>query len=767
MSSEVGTLYRFDGIELHSGRRSLNRLGERIPLAPKSFDVLLYLVANAGRVVSKDELLKAVWPGSFVEESNLTQHIFRLRKVLADIDNAIATIPGRGYQFTAPVQTIAEDPPTPPDQPVAATPVTLHPSTASPRVGRWTVAAFIIVLCALIGWGIRNRLSGAVPGDHHEVVLADFENSAGDPDLDRSLKTLLAIDLTQSPTLVVASDSDTRKILKLMSRPADSDITPSVAREVCERLNDQVVLSGLIARFGQKYLVTLTATDCSDGKDLVSTKAVASNRDGVIAAVDSASADMRQRLGEPLPGLHHVGQHLLMAHTFSLDALKAYSQARSFHIMLKYADAIPSYKRAIELDPTFADAWAQLANCYNNMGEAQLGKDAMAKAYGLRDQAEEPERLRITSMYEYWTTGDRHAAIRTYQAWADLYPRQSNPWVLLGQFQGSVGRPDLAVEALQHAVSLNPGSISATTSLAHFQLRDDRLDDAKATCNRALARGLENEDYHEELLGIANLQHDDAAFQQQMAWFRTNASEDDLAGIEAQIDASQGKMHSAVAHWLHIVDLAHKAGLNEAALEGFSGVPESEAEVGLILQARAHLQRYDPLPHLIGPSFTSVIVGAAEAGDLDLAQKTLRYMEDNGKQDSDVHEVFGPEGEAAIALAQNKPDVAIRAMQPSAPFELTDPSVEAMKGRAYLAAHQPEPAIREFRTIIDRPWTSAISPNVPLAHLGLARALQQQGDPSAARQEYETFFHLWKDADPDLPILKQAHAEYAHLKQSH
>jgi DNA-binding winged helix-turn-helix (wHTH) protein/tetratricopeptide (TPR) repeat protein len=765
MAPEVSNLYRFGEFELHAGRRSFTRLGEKIPLAPKTFDVLVYLVANAGRVVLKQDLLAAVWPGSFVEESNLTQHIFTLRKVLTDRSIFIATIPGRGYQFTAIVETIPDAPPAQSLNP--ALPEAPPPPTSAVRPAYWAYAIIIIVLCGLAGWGMRQRINGAIPGDHHELVLADFENSTGDPDLDHTLKTLLAIDLSQSPTLVLASDSDIRKVLKLMSRPTDSDLPTPVAREVCERLNDQVVLSGLIARFGQQYLVTLTAADCSNGKDLVHTKAVASNREAVIAAVDSASADMRRLLGEPLPSLRHAGQHLALAHTFSLEALQAYSQARALHTQLKYADAIPSYKRAIELDPSFTDAWAQLANCYNNIGEAQLGRDAMAKAYELRDQAEEPERLRITAMYEYWKTGDRHAAIRTYQAWANLYPRQTNPWVLLGQFEGSTGRPDLAVDALQHAVSLSPGSISATTSLAHFQLLDDRLDDAKATCRRALARGLENEDYHEELLGIANLQHDDPAFQQQISWFRAYGSEEDLAAIEAEVDASQGKMHSAVAHWLHLVDLAQKAGLNEAALEGFSSVPESEAEVGLIPQARDHLKRYDSVPHLIGPSFTSVIVGAAEAGDLDLAQKTLHYMQDNGKQDTDVHELFAPEGQAAIDLAQNKPTEALAALQPSAYLELTDPSVPALKGRAYLAAHQPEAAAREFRIILDRPYLSAISPNLPLAHLGLARALQQLQNPAAARQEFETFFQLWKDADPDLPILKQAHQEYASLKQSH
>jgi DNA-binding winged helix-turn-helix (wHTH) protein/tetratricopeptide (TPR) repeat protein len=672
MPLEISNLYRFGDFDLHAARRSFTRLGEKIPLAPKTFDVLLYLVAHSGRVIPKQELLAAVWPGSFVEDSNLTQHIFALRKALTDRSSFIATLPGRGYQFTAVVETIPDPPPTPiPHQ--APLPATSLPSHASSRLAFWTYSTIIILVCALVGWGMRQRISGAIPGDHHEIVLADFENSTGDPDLDHSLKTLLAIDLTQSPTLVLASDSDTRKVLKLMSRPTDSELTPTLAREVCERLNDQVVLSGLIARFGQKYLITLTASDCSDGKDLVHTKSTASNREGVIAAVDEASADMRRRLGEPLPALHHPGQPLLLAHTFSLEALQAYSQARALHVKLKYADAIPSYKRAIELDPTFADAWAQLANCYGNIGEAQLGKDAMAKAYELRDQAEEPERLRITAMYEYWKTGDRHAAIRTYQAWAALYPRQSNPWVLLGQFQGSTGRPDLAVESLQHAVALNPGSASATSSLAEFQRYDGRLDDAKTTIRRALARGINNPEHHRILLDIAFLQHDDPAFNEQLAWFRANTSEEDLAALQADIDAAQGKLHAAVALWLHLFDLQQKAGLQEAALEGFSGVPDAEADAGLIPDVRAHLKRYDPLVHLTGPSLTFVIFGAAEAGNLPLAHTYLKYMQDNGPQDSDVHELFGPEGEAAILIAQKHPDQAIAAMQPTAPSNSPTP----------------------------------------------------------------------------------------------
>ncbi len=772
MLPEVNNIYRFEDFELHTGRRTLSRFGEKIPLAPKTFEVLVCLVTHAGHVLSKQDVIKTVWPESFVEESNLTQHIFWLRKAFGDKSPCIVTIPGRGYMFTAPVETLDTEKVTPPSQVLLAdptgitsvTPVQLLHSRNAYRPTYWAFIGIFVVLAVLIGWGARHRLHGAVPGDHHEVVLADFENTTGNADFDRTLKTLLTIDLNQSPYLLVASDSSVRKVLKLMNRSADGDITAPVAREVCERLNDQVILAGLIARFGQKYLVTLTATDCSDGKDLVQTKAVASNREDVIKAVDTVAAEMRERLGEPLKSLHRRGQPLLLAHTFSLDALKAYSQARALHVKLKYAAAVPLYKHAIELDSSFADAWAQLANCYNNMGEAELGKDSMAKAYALRDQADEPARLRITAMYEYWKTGDRHAAIRTYESWAALYPNQTNPWVLLGQFQLSVGRTDLAVQALKRAVALDAGSTSAATSLAEAQRYNGQVDDAKATCLAALSRGLDGVELHRSLLEVAFLQRDKLAFQQQMAWFHDNASEEDRETVQADVDVAEGKYHSAVAHYLHLAGLEQTDGLNEAALERFVGVPQEEAEAGLVDDARQHFKRYAAFTHLIDPSLATVVITAAELHQFDVAQKYLKFMLDNGQQDSDIQEIFAPEGQAAIDIAQDKPEQAIAALQRTAPFELSDPSVPDMRGRAFLAAHQLDAAQREFRTIIDRPYTSAISPNVPLAHLGLARTLALQGNPSASRQEYETMFEIWKDADPTLPVLKRARQEYAHLK---
>ena len=784
MSLQSNDLYRFDDFQLQPSRRALIRGEERIAVTPKSFEVLLYLVQHSNRVILKEEIFEAVWPGAFVEEGNLTQHIFWLRKALGDKSSFIVTIPGRGYEFTGKVAASPEGQ-SRPEQPVSGltpvrftleetvehTQIIVEETTISPtspvksRLAIWPkLVAASLVIAAMAGAAAWRWTHRVVAGDHHEVVLADFENTTHDIDFDRSLKTLLSIDLNQSPFLLVVGENDTRKVLTLMNLPAEAALTPAVAREVCERLNDQVVLAGRLAQIGSKYLITLDATDCADGHSLAQTRGLADSKEAVIGAVDSASAEMRRKLGEPLLAKPVGETPLPLKHTFSLDALKAYSQARSLHQRLKFAPAVPLYQKAIALDPNFADAYAQLGNCFNNMGEALEGRKAMARAYELRDQADDQDRLRIIAMYEYWRTGDRHQAIRNYQNWTRLYPLSTNPWVLLGEFQGSVGRMDLAVDAAKHAVANNPNSVSPRQDLAEWQRYDGQLDAARATCLDALRHGLESVSIHRTMLDVAYLQHNQAEFEEQKKWFREKAEEDERESMEADLDGSQGRMRSAVAHWEHLADMQTKNGLKEAALEVFSGVPDMEADFGMTKQAKAHLRRFKPPVQLVGPSLTSVIMAAAEVGDLPLAESKLSYMLDLGKEDSDVQELFAPESRAAIFIASGKGDPAVTAMLPSLPYELTDPSAAMMRGAAYLAAKKPELAQKEFRVIIDRPYISGISPNVAMAHLSLARALAMEGNQDAAKQEYSVFLTLLRDADADLPILIQARHEYLHLR---
>jgi DNA-binding winged helix-turn-helix (wHTH) protein len=320
MAMIANELYRFDDFELQPSRRYLLRAGEKVALAPKTFEVLLCLVQRPGQVVLKEELLRAVWPDSFVEESNLTQHVFWLRKALGDKSGYVVTIPGRGYEFIGKVHAVPEAGSVagPVAGPVAgsvagpvagpeAAPVVVsvslqqtvehteivfeESSIAAPRRVRWrpALAAGLAVAAALGGWGWTHWLHRPFAGDRHEVVLADFENTSGDAGFDSALKTLLAIDLNESPFLTVAGGTDVKQVLQLMQHRPDEALTPAVAREVCQRMNDQVVIGGEIARFGQKYLVALSASDCASGRDLARTKAVADSRGGPAQAAGRAA----------------------------------------------------------------------------------------------------------------------------------------------------------------------------------------------------------------------------------------------------------------------------------------------------------------------------------------------------------------------------------------------------------------------------------------------------------------------------------------------
>jgi DNA-binding winged helix-turn-helix (wHTH) protein len=320
-----------------------------VPLGSRAFDLLTYLVLHAGEVVTREDLMKAVWPNSFVDEKNLAQQILSLRKALGSSSSCIVTVPGRGYQFAA--QVTEDPPPTTPFPPGLAldgiaqaihrrTHVVVEESArltsietaALPQPGRRErlVPAFVtiaILLAGAGGWWGWNRFHAEVPGDHHEIVLASLENDTGEAAFDGTLDAALAIDLKESPYLLIAGAGKMQDTLKLMERPPDERIAGAVAREVCQRMNDQAVLSGKIARFGQKYLVTLTASDCATGDELVRTKATASGRDSVLEAVDTAAAEMRRRLGEPLKSLRQFDTPLNDKMTTSLEALQLYSRA--------------------------------------------------------------------------------------------------------------------------------------------------------------------------------------------------------------------------------------------------------------------------------------------------------------------------------------------------------------------------------------------------------------------------------------------------------
>ena len=743
MSTQPETSYRFEEFELHPGRRTFTRGGEKIPLAPKTFDVLTCLVANAGRPVTKEDLLTAVWPGAFVEEANLTQHIFALRKALGDRSSFIATLSGRGYQFTATVQSFTEN------DLLQPTPL---PSTR--RYKYWATAAVVIILCGLIGWGIRHRLNGAVPGDHHEVVLANFQNSTGDPAFSHTLDTLLAIDLNQSPYLAVASDDDIRQTLKLMDKSPDAGLTSSVAREVCQRINDQAVLSGTIANIGSKYLVTLSATDCESGRTLVQQKATANEREAVLNAVDTVAEDMRQRLGESLKSRSST-QHLQLAHTFSLDALRAYSEAQDLNSRGMSPQAIPLLQRAIELDPKFAAAWYELARSYGRAGEDKLSSQTATKAYELRDQGDDFLRLKIISFYNLTVTGDLHARLANYLTWTQMYPNQPEPWRDLAGLQTLLGRPDLSIEPARRSLALAPNNGYSYGSLCGVLFVVGRLEESKSVCRQAIDRRIDNPGISNVLFNIAFFQHDTATMDDMLARRRAIGEEDDVLAYPL---FAQGKAKEAVALWIRKRDQIVRDGFPEHAERWYRVLLRREADYNLDEQLRQQLATIDQTKY---PQ--NIVIANAELGRVAAAEAGLKLLDAQPiigtfERDSDI-----PSARAAVDIARHQPVQAIADLESAHPYDSVNGEEVLMRADACLAARQPDHAITEYHKIVDRPWYAATSPTLPLAHLGLARALAMQGNPTAAKQEYEILFTLWKDADADLPPLVKARAEYAKL----
>ena len=766
MATMKSVLYRFDEFEVDPANRVFSWRGEGIAtpiqIPSRAFDLLLYMVRNPQRLLTKEELMGAIWGDVVVEEGNLTQSVFLLRKGLSGAQpgsRIIVTVPGRGYRFDLPVAAV----------PVAAVPAVAAPveeraaETVRPIVGHrrlwFGVAAMAIVLgaAATAGWFRYNR---TVPGDHHGIVLADFENTTGDTGFDKALNVALAIDLKQSPFLTIAPDARTRAILKQMERPAGEKLTAPVAREVCQRMDDQAVLAGIVARFGQKFLITLTASDCVSGLDLVQTKAEADSRDNIPRAVDSVAADMRKRLGEPLKSLQRFNKPLLQKETGSLDALKAYTQAHELAMAGKFQESVPPFKRAIELDPRFAIAYSDLGVIYSNLGEPGLSAAACRRSYELRDLADEPDRLFITARYHTQVTGDLHESIRDYELWTEMYAHESSPWTSLGNAQTQIGRPDLSIDPAKRAIAIDVNNAAAYVVLARAQMRSGRMDEALATCQQAIIHKLDGADIHGLLLEMGFARRDKAATDEQIAWAKGTSAEPFLTVEQTLMTFAQGRPRAGRDLLNQIADGYRNRGMQERADRMLGGLPRLEAELGMTDEARKLLLDLPPID-----GSTDVPVSFAESGESARAEALLREDLKKFPEDTLWQYVRGPQIQAAILLSRSKPAEAVEALRRSLPYDMRSFDLPAMRGRAYLADKQYAQAEAEFRKIVNHPTVDPLSEDLPLAHLGLARALALEGNAAGSREEYMKFFDLWKDAEPDVPVLGLAKAEYAQLSR--
>jgi eukaryotic-like serine/threonine-protein kinase len=789
MVTEPKVLYEFGPFRVDPDKQVLLREDQPVAITPKVFETLLILVRHSREVVSKDELMKAVWPDAFVEEANLSQNIFMLRKALGDTPEDrryIVTLPGRGYRFSAHVRTVMQDgedlviesrsrAQMVVEQPDRAPDETLHALPTRHR--KWKrllpIGAVLVFLVLVTLFFLRRRQPIAL-GETDSVLVADFTNTTGDPVFDGALRQGLAVQLEQSPFLRLVSEDRIQQVLRMMGQPADARLTPGVAREICERTASAAVLDGSIAQIGTQYLLTLKAVNCVSGESLASTEAQASDKNHVLDALGKTASEIRNQLGESLSTVQKFDTPLVQASTPSLDALKAFSSGVKIATTTGSFAAIPLFERAIELDPNFALAYAWLGRMHEEIGEIGIAANYTRQAYQLRDRASEPEKYYISFSFNKVVRGNMEKAEQSCALWIQAYPRTEMPHgFLMGAIYPVIGQYGKAVEEGREAIRLNPDLSIAYALLMFDYTALNRLDEAKVTYEQALARKLNHPISHLALYGVAFLQNDAAGMEQQAAWSVGKPGiEDEMLSLEADTAAYSGRLRDAREFSRRAIDSAERADEKEPAATYSAASGLREALFGNAGEARRRVN-LAMAPTAGRDEQYLAALALAFAGDGGQAQAMTGDLGKRFPEDTIVQFNYLPTLRAKLAISRGNASEAIESLRTAAPYELGMSTATYIgiglypafvRGEAYLAAHQGSEAAAEFQKIIDHRGIVVNEPIGVLAHLQIGRAYAMQGDAVKARAAYQDFLTLWKDADPDVPILKQAKAEYAKLQ---
>jgi eukaryotic-like serine/threonine-protein kinase len=608
--------------------------------------------------------------------------------------------------------------------------------------------------------------------DKDTIVLADFTNTTGDAVFDGTLRQGLAVQLEQSPFLSIISDQRIQQTLQMMGQKPDAKLAPEIARELCQRTGSAAFLDGSIAQIGTQYLLTLKAVNCVSGDTLASTEAQASDKNHVLDALGKTASEIRSKLGESMSTVQKFDTPLEQATTPSLEALKAYSLGVKTFEEKGDTEAIPFFKRAIELDPNFSLAYDTLAGAYSNLGQASLASVNMNKAFELRDRVSERERVQITGDYYFLVSGDQDKAIEAYELYAKSYPRDYQAPLVLGDTYMLLGQWERALSESQKSLRLEKNDATIHANLAQIYLALNRLDEAKATFQQAQALNLEGWSLRLMMYCLAFLRGDAEEMRQQVEWATGKPlSEDVFFSAQSDTEAYYGHIRKARDFSRRAVESTLRAGAKETAAAWQADEALRDAEIGNWEQARQEAAAV--LTMSSGSSVRKLAALAlARAGDVSRADATAEELEKSNPANTSLNYYWLPATRAAIELRHNDPSKAIERLQPagayelgySLPFQFGTMYPAYVRGEAYLALHQGSQAAAEFQKFLDHPGIVLNFPLGALAHLGLARAYVLQGDAAKAKAAYQEFLNLWKDADPDIPIFVAAKAEYAKLK---
>ena len=656
---------------------------------------------------------------------------------------------------------------------------------AGRKLWKVLVPAAAILVAAAIGGAFYFRFSRSTARltEKDTIVLADFTNTTGDAVFDDTLKTALNVSLRQSPFLNVLSDSGVAKTLKLMTRPADTKLTPEMARELCQRAGSKAYIAGSIAGLGSQYVLGLKAVNCQSGDLLVQEQITAAAKEKVLDALGEASSKLRGELGESLATVQKFDVPLDEATTSSLEALKAHSLGEKAFRESGSTAALPYHQRAIQLDPGFAMGYEQVGNDYYGVGELGRANEYFTKAFQLREHASEREKLAITADYYSSVTGELDKAAQTYEEEIASYPRDYRAYLNLGNVYGEQGQHEKAREANRQSLDLAPDNGLPYAVLVNSLLALQLFDEARQTIQQAQARKLDNVILRNDLYALGFLGADFPAMEELQHWFTGKPEENDGLSLASDTEAYAGHLRKARELTQRAIDSAIRADSKETGAIWQGIAAQREAAFGNATDAKreaAQGLRLYPASRAVEVEAT---LAFAMVGDAARAEPLAQDLNKRFPLDTQMQSLWLPAIRAQLALNRNNPAAAISALQAASAIELGQIAFVAnlsclypayIRGEAYLAAGQGSAAAAEFSRILDHSgivwncWTGA------LAHLGLARAnalqarTSQGADADAARVRalaaYKDFLALWKDADPDIPILKEAKAEYAKLQ---
>jgi hypothetical protein len=641
------------------------------------------------------------------------------------------------------------------------------------RVG-WTIVfagAAAIAAATVVGYVFYPRPASALT-DKDTIVLAEFTNTTGDPVFDGTLRQGLAVQLQQSPFLSLISEERIRRTLPLMNQAADARLTPDIAQGVCVRTGSAAVLEGSIAMLGSQYVLGLRATNCTTGDILADEQEQAARKEDVLSALSQMATRFRTRIGESLATIEKHSMPLAEATTPSLEALKAYSAAvKEFN----RARGQTLLQRAVALDPEFAVAHARLGFSLSNIGELALGRQSLIKAYQLRHRASDLERFSIETFYDRDVTGNLEREQRTLEAWAQSYPRDPSPHTLLaGLALTSTGQHELAIAETEKGIALDPDWTPAYINRAFNQLYLNRPDDALLTVTRAREHKLERGSLLLVPYFVAFLKGDDEELRRTAASARKNPElVDQMPHLEALTLARSGRLQEAGRMSAVLVEIAQQSGRRERAGLFEAGRAVWEAFYGNAAAARQSASKALALNRDRNVDYAAAFA-LALSGDLRQSRAVAQDLAREFPEDTFVQFMYLPTLRALFALNAHDPAAAIQALQVASRYDLHTNGVGYIdrfgalypiyvRGLAYLAARQPAAAAAEFQRILDHRSIVLVDPMDALARLQLARALALSGETVKAKSAYNDVLTLWKNADPDIPVLKEARAEFARL----